>query len=279
MLSSQPTNPYICTACGTQYDDSFSPRPDCPVCEDPRQFVPSPGQARTTLEELRETHSNEIRELEEGRLWGIGTVPRFAIGQRALLLRTAAGNLLWDCVSLIDEQTVASVQRLGGIDAIAVSHPHFHAAMVEWSREFGGAPIYLHESDREWVRRRHDAFVFWSGDTHELAPGLTFVRTGGHFPGFQCLVWSEGAEGRGALLSGDQPHVCPDRRHLAFMYSYPNHIPLGPSAVRHTRDVLAGFRFDRIYGAWWDRVISSGAQAVLAHSVDRHLRAIGVTDD
>ena len=278
MLSSQPTHPFICTACGTQYDDSFSPRPSCPVCEDERQFVPVAGQAWTTLQELREGHENEIRELEPGALWGIGTVPRFAIGQRALLLRTPAGNLLWDCVSLIDEATVAAVQALGGVDAIAVSHPHFHASMVEWSREFGGAPIYLHESDRDWVRRRHDAIVFWGGDTHELSPGLTLVRTGGHFPGFQCLVWSDGADGRGSLLSGDQPHVCPDRRHLGFMYSYPNHVPLGPEAVRHTLDVLAPFEFDRIYGAWWDRVIPDRAGEALARSVDRHLRAIGAAD-
>ena len=122
-------------------------------------------------------------------------------------MRSEAGNLLWDCISLVDDSTVARVEALGGIDAIAISHPHYYGAMVDWSREFGGAPIYLHEADREWARRRHDAYVFWNGDLHELAPGLTLIRTGGHFPGYQCLHWSGGAGGKGALLSGDQPSV------------------------------------------------------------------------
>ncbi len=275
MLTSQPSYPFICTACGTQYEDSFSPPPSCPVCEDERQFVPASGQDWTTMDELRETHRNELRELEPGRLWGIGTKPWFAIGQRALLVRSRAGNLLWDCLSLLDDATVAAVENLGGIDAIAVSHPHYYGAVVDWSREFGGAPIYLHEAERNWVRRRHDAYVFWSGDTHAVGTGLTLIRTGGHFPGFQCLHWEEGADGRGALLAGDQPSVCPDRRHLAFMYSYPNFVPLGPDAVRHTRDVLAPFRFDRIYGAWWDRVIAQDAAGALSRSLARHLEAIG----
>jgi hypothetical protein len=72
--------------------------------------------------------------------------------------------------------------------------------------------------------------------------------------------------------------VCPDRRHLTFMYSYPNFIPLGPEAVRHTRDVLAPFRFDRIYGAWWDRVIPERGSEALARSAERFLSALGSPD-
>jgi hypothetical protein len=58
------------------------------------------------------------------------------------------------------------------------------------------------------------------------------------------------------------------------MYSYPNFLPLGPEAVRHTRDVLAPFRFDRIYGAWWDRVILQDGAGALERSVERFLGAI-----
>jgi len=36
------------------------------------------------------------------------------------------GNILWDCVSLIDSDTVARIQALGGISAIAISHPHYY---------------------------------------------------------------------------------------------------------------------------------------------------------
>ena len=57
-------------------------------------------------------------------------MPAFGIGQRALLVRTREGNILWDCVSLIDSDTVALIKALGGIYAIAISHPHYYTSMV-----------------------------------------------------------------------------------------------------------------------------------------------------
>ena len=45
------------------------------------------------------------------------------------------------------------------------------------------------------------------------------------------LHWAGGADGRGALLSGDIVQVVPDRRYVSFMYSYPNLIPLPAAAV------------------------------------------------
>lgn len=100
------------------------------------------------MDELRKTHRNVL--FEEGqKLWGIHTEPNFAIGQRALLLQTRNGGVLWDCLSLIDANTVELVKALGGISAIAISHPHYYTSMVEWTRQFGGIPIYLHEADRK----------------------------------------------------------------------------------------------------------------------------------
>jgi hypothetical protein len=113
---------FICRTCGTQFAATEGPPPCCPICEDERQYVPAQGQQWTTLDELRQDHHNLIRSQEPG-LHGIGTEPSFAIGQRALLLRTSQGNILWDCVSLLDEATVAAVRDLGGLSAIAVSHP------------------------------------------------------------------------------------------------------------------------------------------------------------
>lgn len=267
--------PWICETCGVQHAPSPTAPESCPVCEDDRQYVGPGGQRWTNMAELARHHGNEIREKEEGRLWGIGTEPSFGIGQRALLVRTPRGNLLWDCLSIVDGTTVQRIEELGGVAAIAISHPHYYGAMVEWSRAFGGAPIYLHAADQAWVMRPHDTIVHWEGDIFEIEPGLTLIRTGGHFEGCQCLHWADGASGRGALLSGDQPTVCWDRRHLSFMYSYPNFIPLGPAAVRHTVDVLEPFAFDRIYGAWWGRVIPEGAKDALRRSAARYLTAIG----
>ena len=124
------------------------------------------------------------------------------------------------------------MKKLGGISAIAISHPHYYSSMLEWSRAFGDVPIYLHEAERPWVQRPSPSIQFWSGEQKEIGDGLTLFRTGGHFEGYQVLHWRGGAAGKGALLSGDQPTVAADRRWVSFMYSYPNFIPLNAPAIR-----------------------------------------------
>src|SRR3954467_8953854 len=115
---------FICVACGTQFADAEAPPASCPICEDPRQYVPPEGQRWTTLEELRAGHRNRIA--DEAGLVGIATTPSFAIGQRALLVPYGESNLLWDCVTLLDDETAAEVQRRGGLAAIAMPHPHHY---------------------------------------------------------------------------------------------------------------------------------------------------------
>ena len=58
------------------------------------------------------------------------TEPRFGIGQRALLVETPDGNVLWDCVSLIDDETVAAIEARGGIAGLA---PRWLTAHVDSS--------------------------------------------------------------------------------------------------------------------------------------------------
>jgi glyoxylase-like metal-dependent hydrolase (beta-lactamase superfamily II) len=262
----------ICKACGTQYPEATQPPGSCAICDDPRQFVPKSGQEWTTLEKLRMGHRNAFRQYEPD-LIGIGTMPEFAIGQRALLLRTRHGNFLWDCISLIDDATVEIVAALGGLRGIAISHPHYYTTMLEWSDAFSGAPIYLHAADREWVMQAGAAIEFWEGERKELAPGITLIHCGGHFAGGAVLHWAEGAAARGVLLSGDILQVTPDGM-VTFMYSYPNQIPLGAEAVKGIGNAVKGFAYDRIYGAWWDRSVDKGAQMVVAESVTRYLKAI-----
>src|SRR5687767_392119 len=139
---------FICAACGTQFPPSDTAPQQCVICEDERQFVPSRGQTWTTLAALATGHLNAYREHEPG-LIGIGTQPSFAIGQRALLIRTPRGNVLWDCISMLDAATVTLINALGGLKAIAISHPHFYTTMVEWSRAFGDVPVHLHANDQE----------------------------------------------------------------------------------------------------------------------------------
>ncbi|HEU4356993.1 MAG TPA: MBL fold metallo-hydrolase [Xanthobacteraceae bacterium] len=264
---------FICATCGSQFTPSQAPPPSCPICEDERQYVPPGGQKWTTLDELAPRHFNCYQQYEPG-LIGVGTVPEFAIGQRALILRAADGNVLWDCISFIDAATIELVKGLGGLAAIAISHPHYYSTMVEWSRAFGGIPIYLPAADRQWIMRPDPVIKLWEGDTLQLAPGITLIRCGGHFAGGTVLHWAGGGQGRGALLSGDIVQLIPDRKHVSFMRSYPNLIPLSAPAVARIGAILEPFSFDVIYGAWFDRVIPRGGKDAVKRSVARYIAMV-----
>jgi hypothetical protein len=267
---------FICTACGTQYPPDAAPPAACRICEEERQYVPPSGQRWTTQDQLAVGHLNAYRQYEPG-LIGIGTQPGFAIGQRALLVRTPHGNVLWDCISLLDDATVTLVEALGGVQAIAISHPHFYTAMLDWSAAFGDVPIHLHALDREWVMRPGPQIDFWQGDTLDLLPDLTLIRCGGHFPGGTVLHWAAGADGRGVLCSADIATVARDRKFLSFMRSYPNLIPLARDEVEGIAAALQGRAFDRIYGHYFESVIPAGGREVFDVSIARYLRAIGAT--
>ena len=203
---------YICKTCGVEFTESEAPPPNCPICEDPRQYIGWDGQQWTTMAELTaQGYANEVRQLEPG-LTGIGILPSFSIGQRALLVQTPRGNVLYDCISLLDEDTIAAVRALGGIQAICFSHPHFYDSMVTWSRAFDDAPIIIPEADSEHVMRADGNIRYWDGEPLELMPGVTLIRCGGHFEGSAALHWKEGADGKGALFVGDTLTVVPDRR-------------------------------------------------------------------
>jgi glyoxylase-like metal-dependent hydrolase (beta-lactamase superfamily II) len=264
---------YICATCGVQYAESAAPPERCTICQDERQYVGHEGQKWTTLKELQATHRNQL-DVEGPELISIATEPRFAIGQRALHVRTPDGNVLWDCITLVDDRSVNAVQALGGVSAIAISHPHYYSSLVEWSRALGGVPVYLHAADGEWVMRPHPAIVFWHGNTHELAPGLTLIRLGGHFPGGTVLHWAGGAQGKGALLTGDVIQVGQDRKTVSFMYSFPNYIPVNASTVREIVEMLEPYPFEQIYGAWFGQNIMAKAKDAFRYSADRYIAAI-----
>jgi hypothetical protein len=263
---------FICVTCGSQFAETEAPPPACPVCDDERQYVGWGGQRWTTLDDLRRDHHNVVKPEEPG-LTGIATHPAFAIGQRALLVQAPGGNVLWDCLSLLDDPTIAVVRALGGVAAVAISHPHYYSSMVEWARAFD-ATIYLHADDRRWVMRPDPSIVFWEGETRPLGEGLTLIRCGGHFAGGTVLHWAAGAEGRGALLAGDILQVVSDRRFVSFMYSYPNLIPLPAAGVRQVVAAVEPYPFDRLYGAWWDRIVARDAKAAVARSAARYIAAI-----
>ncbi|MBL8212822.1 MAG: MBL fold metallo-hydrolase [Bryobacterales bacterium] len=260
----------VCVTCGVQYAEK--PEGDCPICADSRQYVAYGGQQWTTLKDLLGKHHNVFTDIEP-RVVSIHSEPAFAIGQRAFLIDTGEGNLLWDCITLLDDATIAGIERRGSITAMAISHPHYYSTMIEWSNAFGGIPIWIHEAERDWICRPAPQVQFWSGYTHKLPGGITLIRSGGHFDGYQVAHWPDGAEGRGALFAGDQPQVCGDRRWVSFLYSYPNMIPFNARQVQAITASLEPFAYERLYGAFGRHVLQD-AKGAVARSAERYLRAI-----
>ena len=264
---------FICVTCGTSHAGADSPPRDCATCQDPRQYVGLKGQQWTTIEALAESHEIVFRE-EEPALVSVEMRPDFAIAQRALLVAHPDGNVLWDCVPLVDPGAVETISALGGLGAIAISHPHFYASFADWSAAFGGVPVYLHADDAPHLRRPDACVRFWSGDTQVLADGVTLVRAGGHFEGSALLHWRHGAGGKGALLTSDTVKVGWDRRSISVMRSYPNLIPVGPAAIEQVRRRLEPLPYDRVYGAWPGHHVAEDAPAVVARSLVRYLAQI-----
>ncbi|RZQ63544.1 MBL fold metallo-hydrolase [Amycolatopsis suaedae] len=256
----------ICKTCAMQYAE---PRQDCPICTDERQYVPASGQQWTDLATIRDGFTARVEDQGPG-LIGIGTHERLGIGQRALLVRAGSGNFLWDCTAFIDDALVERINALGGITGIAISHPHYYSTMVEWAHAFD-VPIHLHEGDKQWIGRPDPKIELWSGTTLRLADDLELINLGVHFTGGTVLHWSEGA---GALLSGDIVQVIPDRTHVGFMYSYPNLIPERPSVVRRAAELLEPYRFEALYGAWWESGIPADAHEIVQRSARRYLEYV-----
>jgi len=264
---------WICETCGTQFAATEVPPELCPICSEERQFVGYHGQRWTTLEQMQSADfMNAFYEHEPG-LVGIGTVPRFGIGQRAILVRHPDGNVLWDCISYIDDITTDIIKGLGGIKAVAISHPHYYSAMVEWAERFD-CKIYIHEKDREWVMNPNPRIEYWSGDRLKLYRGLKLIHVGGHFAGGTVLHWRDGANGSGVLLTGDIIQVAEDRKRVSFMYSYPNMIPLPIHEVEHIMATIEPLEFERIYGFRFERVVTNDAKNAVLRSGDRYRAAL-----
>jgi glyoxylase-like metal-dependent hydrolase (beta-lactamase superfamily II) len=259
--------PFICITCGTQYEPSDEPPARCPICEDDRQYVNASGQSWTTLGKIRQQHKN-IFEKITGNMYAIFSSPAFSIGQRAHLLISPSGNILWDCISNLDETTADIIDKLGGIRAIAISHPHYFTTITEWSERFGNAPVYINSHDAEWMGRKPAQTILWKDDELELWDGMKLVRCGGHFPG-ACVLHVP--DGKGSLLVGDTIQVSPDLKTVSFMYSYPNLVPLPKKDILFINQAVLPLKYDAMYGAF-GRYIVRDAKKAMELSVNRYLR-------
>ena len=106
---------FVCRTCAVEQPDTSEPAAVCAICSDERQYVRPTGQQWTTLEELGAAgHRGTVAEVEPG-LYGITIEPSVGIGQRALLIQTTSGNLLWDPTGYLDDDLVATIRQVGWV--------------------------------------------------------------------------------------------------------------------------------------------------------------------
>ena len=260
---------WMCATCGLEHADTPEPPDLCAICSDDRQYVPRTGQRWFTLPQVQEGRSAEVAEMEPD-LHGITITPKVGIGHRPLIVRTPNGNVLWDAPGFVDDTLLSEIKRLGGLAAIASSHPHLTGVSITISQSFGGVPVWYGADDHCWIRRPDDAIRLWR-HRQEVLPGLTLVQCGGHFAGSAVLHWAEGAGGRGVILTGDTIRVNADWHTVSFMRSFPNLIPLPARSIQKIVDAVAPLTFDRIYSGFADEVIDTGGAEAVRFSAQRYI--------
>ena len=264
-----PSAKNICNTCGVRYGTSIIPT-ICEICADDRQYLGLTGQVWTSYNELAAKSSIRFSRLLS-TIYDLRVAPAFAIAKKAHLVLSSSGNVLWDCLPFIDDQTIAFIRSLGGIIAIAISHPHYYSLMQDWATAFD-CPIYLHASDKEWIKDPGGYIELWSGSSKPLWDNISIVHVGGHFAGSTILHLPD--HGRaGCLLTGDSIYVAPSRRHMAFMYSYPNCIPLPKKDIEFIYERVRPLHFDAMYGAFEWMNIAEGARTIFERSISRNLSA------
>lgn len=151
--------------------------------------MPPSGHSFTSLTKIRASHKNNIiPDAVNPKVWSIVTEPQFAIGQRSVFIETPGGNVLWDCIACLDQETIDFIKSRGGLKAIAISHPHFYSSHLEWARVFD-CEVFVAAEDREWLNREdvESRRVLVEDIDLEILPGVTMVKLGGHFPGSSVL--------------------------------------------------------------------------------------------
>ncbi|KAF2498257.1 hypothetical protein BU16DRAFT_579416 [Lophium mytilinum] len=249
----------ICNTCGTQFDVSLqsgSPLKSCRICEDPRQYVPPGGQVWTTLGQLKGKHENFLeQDPTDEKILFITTEPKCGIGERAILLQTPNGNVLWDLIAFIDQKTIDFITSKGGLSAIVISHPHFYTTHLEWAKIFN-CPVYVATEDKQWLNRfdHLKARRFIKGPIETIVPGVTAIKVGGHFDGSMVLHWEKKlfiADSMYTVPSAGTPSPRqPGTSSYSFMWSIPNMIPLPPSKIEGIWKALQPFEFEATYGGF-----------------------------
>lgn len=257
----------ICKTCGTSYFAETAPE-ICITCLDERQWVPEEGQGWTNPADLLKRHSIKLNRLKD-RLYELDINPMFAIGQRALLVLSDQGNVLWDCIPMLDEMTIGFIRAKGGLRAIAFSHPHFYSNMNEWAEVFD-CPIYIHRKDESHIVTKGPNVRLWSGDEISLWDGMRLINIGGHFEG-SSILHVPFLSREGSILCGDTLFLSPSKKHFSAVYSSPNRIPLPLAEIRRIKKRMEEIPFDSFYGYIKTQNLDKEVKNVLESSLARYV--------
>lgn len=261
---------YICVTCGVQYSPNEKEPEKCMICDEARQYVNLAGQRWTTLENMKQSrkYENRIEKISDN-IYKITTEPAFAIGQAAYFVVGKEHNVLWDSITYLDDETIQFIIQHGGIDFIAISHPHYYSSIIEWSKKFG-ATIYIHQADEKWIVHHNEYINLWQGESLRLDEQFTLHCLGGHFKGAAIL---HAEIDKGIVFSGDVIQIAADRNWVSFMYSYPNMIPLPISIVDRIRKNVNEMEFNVLYSALHKKVEPDAKKKVIL-SADRYIKAL-----
>lgn len=268
---SHADRPNICKTCGTRYAEHQHRADECAVCLDDRQYLKASGQEWVSFTQLADGHSIKVKAHSE-HLHELSITPRFAIGQRAFFIQTPAGNVLWDCLPLLTEPVVDFIRQRGGLQAIAISHPHYYSLMQEWSKAFQ-CPIYIHAADRQWVMDKSENIVFWNEKRLPIQEDIELIHTGGHFPGSAILRASLPSLAA-TIFVGDTLYLSLDKRHLSAMHSYPNFIPLRTTETLRVLSEINTLDFEALFGAFAHQNIYHNAKNILEDSLAKYQQTI-----
>lgn len=257
----------ICSTCGTYYPIEEVPE-SCITCLDERQYIPYGGQSWTKPADLLKGHSVKLNKLQEG-LYELEVNPVFAIGQRALLVISPGGNVLWDCIPLLDELIVEFIKSKGGLKAIGFSHPHYYSNMNQWAETFD-CPVFIHENDRECIVDKGEHVQLWKGDELSLWDGMRILNIGGHFAG-SSILHVPFLSKEGTIICGDTLFLSPSRKHFSVMYSYPNRMPLPLKEIARIRNRMEAIPFDSFYGYVKGQNLNVGVKKVFEDSMNRYV--------
>ncbi|PPJ58480.1 hypothetical protein CBER1_05618 [Cercospora berteroae] len=131
---------------------------------DPRQYIPPQGQTWTSLTSLHSsrTYKTQFQPFpNDPRIISIITTPKFGIGQRCILICTPHGNILWDLIAYLDQETVDFINSKGGLQAITglyhVDRPAGTNSFVFMYSYPNMIPLPPPELQKMWqVLKKHD---------------------------------------------------------------------------------------------------------------------------